>query len=298
MNDPIENKGSTKTAILAGAVIAFLIAIGHLYWQVDRMSTDIVTLRQSVVGELTKIRAAATSPAEATRKALAAEMHRLEALKKELEDELKSTRFAASAAAHDAKAEAVSHANRLARQLGDEQQHQHKEVAGEIGQVKQTTATASAKIDDMSADMVSIKNQVAATRYELEKTVSDLKRVTGDLGVQSGLIATNARELAVLKLLGERNYFDFHIQRSTRPQRVGDITVVLKRTDPKSHRYTMDIVAGDKRTEKRDKAINEPVQFYVARAKMPYELVVNEVQKDYVIGYLSTPKEQVVSQKF
>jgi hypothetical protein len=49
-------------------------------------------------------------------------------------------------------------------------------------------------------------------------------------------------------------------------------------------------LADDKRVEKRDRSINEPVQFYVSRARQPYEIVVNEVQKDRVVGYLAVPK--------
>jgi hypothetical protein len=55
------------------------------------------------------------------------------------------------------------------------------------------------------------------------------------------------------------------------------------------------VLAGDKKTEKKEKSINEPVQFYVSKARLPFEIVVNEVQKDYIIGYLSSPKELVVA---
>jgi hypothetical protein len=51
-------------------------------------------------------------------------------------------------------------------------------------------------------------------------------------------------------------------------------------------------MADDKLTEKKDRNINEPVQFYTSKARQPYELVVNQVQKDLIVGYLSTPKEQ------
>ena len=62
------------------------------------------------------------------------------------------------------------------------------------------------------------------------------------------------------------------------------------RADPKRNRYTLDVLADDKRVEKRDRSINEPVQFYVSRAHQAYEIVVNEVQKDRVVGYLAVPK--------
>ena len=145
----------------------------------------------------------------------------------------------------------------------------------------------------MSADIVTIKNEVASTRQELQQTVGELKRVDGDLGVQSGYIATNARELQALKLLGERNYFEFHVERTGKPQRVGDISLILRRTDTKRGKYTLEVMAGDKKTEKKERGINEPVQFYVAKGRVPFEIVVNEVQKDYIVGYLATPKELV-----
>jgi hypothetical protein len=69
--------------------------------------------------------------------------------------------------------------------------------------------------------------------------------------------------------------------------------VLLKKTDAKRNKYTVEVYADDKRTEKKDRNINEPVQFYVAKARQPYELVVNEVGKDVVKGYLATPKDQI-----
>ena len=111
--------------------------------------------------------------------------------------------------------------------------------------------------------------------------------------MQSGYIATNARQLQALKQLGERNYFDFHIERTGKPQRVGDISIILRKTDAKHNKYTVEVLAGDTKTEKKEKNINKPVQFYVAKAQRPFEIVVNEVAKDYVIGYLSAPKELV-----
>ena len=117
--------------------------------------------------------------------------------------------------------------------------------------------------------------------------------VTGDLGVQSGYIATNGKELSALKRLGERNYFEFNLAKAKTPQKVGDITLLLKKTDQKKNKYTVEISADDKKTEKKDKNVNEPVQFYVAKARQPYELVVNEVGKDLIKGYLATPKDQI-----
>jgi len=93
-----------------------------------------------------------------------------------------------------------------------------------------------------------------------------------------------------LRALGERNYFEFDINKKDSAKKVGDITLTLKKTDPKRNRFTMDVLADDRHVEKRDKTINEPVQLYVSGNMQPYEIVINQVTKDHVTGYLATPK--------
>jgi hypothetical protein len=73
-------------------------------------------------------------------------------------------------------------------------------------------------------------------------------------------------------------------------QKVGDIELILRKADTGRNRFTLDVMADDKRVEKKDRTINEPVQFYTLKAHQPYEIVVNQVQKNQVVGYLSTPK--------
>ena len=283
---------NTRSAILAGATAAILIAIGHLHWKIDSTRDDITSLRKSVVSELSKIRvtAVATSAGPQPDKRISAEIAKLDALKLQLETELKAAQGQVSSAANQAKMEAVRHADNLVRRFGEEHQNQHKEVFSEIGEVKQNAVSTVARVD---ADIANIKDQVASTRQELERTAADLKRVTGDLGVQSGFIATNAGELAALKMLGERNYFEFHVAKNKQPQRVGDVSIALRKADPKNNRYTLEVISGDIKSEKRDKTVNEPLQFYVTPTRIPYEIVVNEVRKDYVVGYLSAPKQLV-----
>ena len=290
MSDPVQtyppppgdSGSSVKTAVLVGAVIAMLAANVYLYMQVDVLKTDISKLRESIATEVTNLRENSTASTATHRKSI-------ETLKSELEA---ARRTAATAASH-AKSEAESHADQIARQLAAEQKRQAQEVASEISAVKAEASTTNSKIGEVNSEVSTVKTQVASTKSELEKTIGDLKKVTGDLGVQSGYIATNGKELSALKRLGERNYFEFNLAKAKTPQKVGDITLLLKKTDPKKNKYTVEISADDKRTEKKDKNINEPVQFYVAKARQPYELVVNEVGKDIIKGYLATPKDQI-----
>ncbi|MCB1021736.1 MAG: hypothetical protein KDC27_17520, partial [Acidobacteria bacterium] len=60
-------------------------------------------------------------------------------------------------------------------------------------------------------------------------------------------------------------------------------------------RFTLDLMVDDKDIVKKNKTALEPVQFYAAGYRQPYELVVFEVNKNQIVGYLSTPKVQVAS---
>ena len=268
-------------ALMAGALLALVAANIYLYVQIDHVRADVAKVRDTLSTEVSNLRDASSVTSQS-------QTRHLDTLKEELE----AARAQARTAASQAKTEATARAEQLARQIEAEQAKVQQQVSTEISTVKQTAAEANAKIADVSTDVGGVKTQVSQTRDELQKTIADLKSARGDLGVQSGLIATNASELAALKRLGERNYFEFKLGKTKTPQRVGDITLKLAKTDPKRNKYTLEVMADDKLTEKKDKNINEPVQFYTSKAKQPYEIVVNQVQKDLIVGYLSTPKEQ------
>ena len=109
--------------------------------------------------------------------------------------------------------------------------------------------------------------------------------------MQSGLIARTRDDLEALRRLGERNIFEFNLAKSKNPQRVGPIQITVHSVDAKHFKYTMTVVADDKAIEKKDRTAEEPVQFYVHGARAPYEIVVFDVTKDHINGYLSTPKD-------
>ncbi len=142
----------------------------------------------------------------------------------------------------------------------------------------------------MTTEVTQVKKEISENKSELDKTIDQLKKVTGDLGVESGRIATNSKELLALKQLGERSYFEFNIVKSKQPIKISDVMIQLKNADLKRNRFTIELVADDKKVEKKDKSLNEPVQFYMAKYRQPCELVVNQVAKDRIVGYLSQPK--------
>jgi chromosome segregation ATPase len=262
-------------------VIALIAANVYLFLQVDGMRTDVAKMREQVLTEMQNLRESSTLTTQTNRRNLDT-----------LRDELETARRQAAMAAGSVKEQAQKHAEELARRLESEQKRQQQQVTSELTEVKQATTAANTKIGEVSTEVGSVKTEIASTKSELEKTVANLKRVVGDLDSQGSLIATNAKELSALRQLGERNFFEFSLKKTKQPQRIGDIMVQLKKADQKKNRYTIEVIADDKKVEKKDKNINEPVQFYMAKARQPWEIVVNEVRKDEIVGYLSSPKVQ------
>ena len=276
LEPPPEHSGA-RTALAVGAIIALIAANIYLYVQVDHIRTDMAAVRSTVA-----------SLRDATQVNTASQSRHIDTLKQELD----TARNQARSLSSQARADATARAEELAKELQAEQAKAAEEISGVKQASEAASANLTAKIGDVSSDVGTVKTQLGSTQVELQKTVAQLKSVQGDLGVQSGLIATNGQELAALRRLGERNYFEFKLGRTKQRQRVGDISLLLKRADPKRNQFTIEVMADDKLTEKRDKNVNEPVQFYTSKAKQPYELVVNQVQKDLIVGYLATPKEQ------
>lgn len=270
---------SVKLPILFGLVIALVAANIFLFISVNNVKTEMSKMKVSILDEIAKVRESSSITTAASRQ-------NLEVLREELD----TARKQAALAAGQARKAALKHAEQLAQQLQAEQQRQQEEMNSQLTEVKEAATTANTKISDVSTDVGNVKTEVASTKTELEKAIADLRSVRGDLGVQSGLIATNRDQLAALKARGDRNYFEFNLTKSKRPQKIGDIAVRLRDTNQKHNRYTIEVLADDKKVEKKNRTINEPVQFYVGGAYVPYEIVVNEVKKNQITGYLAQPK--------
>jgi outer membrane murein-binding lipoprotein Lpp len=182
----------------------------------------------------------------------------------------------------------LARARSLAQSIKKDQQKSDQQLKEQIGEVQADTST---KFGQVATELNGTKSDVAATKADLESTKGKLQSTIGDLGVQSGLIARNHDEVEELKRLGERDIFEFNLNKSAKtPEHVGPIQVLLRKVDTKHFKYTLNVVADDKSIEKKDKTVGEPIQFYVHGARAPYEIVVFDLTKDQAKGYLSTPK--------
>jgi DNA repair exonuclease SbcCD ATPase subunit len=252
-----EHQSNAGKWILVVLAIAFVVGsvFAHVAMRVqtEKLAKDLSD-SQAQVAELKN----RMQTAEASEDALA---HQLGLTKKEL------AQRAAQLQAQQKAAES---------RLEQEQKEQITQVNGEVAGVK--------------TDVGGVKTDVASTKADLEATKAKLQSTIGDLGVQSGLIATTRDDLEVLKHKGDRNYYEFTLLRGAKPQPVSTVSLQLKKADAKRGKFTMNVTSDDKTIEKRDRNVAEPIQFYSGRDRMLFELVVWTVDKNKVTGYLSTPK--------
>lgn len=177
-----------------------------------------------------------------------------------------------------------------AADLAKQQQAAKQEFSSRIGQLAEDQEATKGNLGNLSTDVTGVKGEVKTTKTELEKTKSELQRVIGDLGAQSDLIAHTQSDLTTLRQRGERNYVEFDLRKSSKRQKVGTLQLELKKTDVKHQRYTMNLIVDDRTIEKKDKTLFEPVQFYQIGYRQPTEIVVQQIFKNRVTGYVSSPK--------
>jgi hypothetical protein len=277
---PEGGSSGLKIPILFGAVLALIAANVYLFMKLEENKADLTKSREQLLTEISNLRESAQISNQTSRR-------HVETLKADLE----AAQRRAAAAVGAAREDAIRTVAETERKLKAEQERARQEVKQEIGKVEQTSMAANQKLTEtVNTEVTNVKKEIADNKTELDKTIENLKKVTGDLGVTSGYVATNSKELLALKQLGERSYFEFNLVKSKQPMKISDIMIQLKNADMKRNRYTIEIVADDKKVEKKDKNINEPVQFYMAKYRQPCELVVNQVAKDRIVGYLAQPK--------
>lgn len=271
---PPPSSPNWKTPLLFVVILLLIASNIYLFTQVQQVKTDnrnqMAKLSADINGSLEKMRIDSSAAVQNSRRTVDA-----------LQAQLRAERRAASREAGQAKIDAQKRVEDLQAKVAQAQQQQQQAIDA----VKQTADTATTKIASVSTDVQNNKTQ-------LEQTIANLKRVAGDVDSHTSLIATNGKELDALRQLGERNYAQFTLHKSKQPQRVGDVMIELRKADPKHNRFTLNVIADDKKVEKKNRTINEPIQFYTSKARQPEEIVVNSVSKNTITGYLSMPKVQ------
>jgi DNA anti-recombination protein RmuC len=261
---------SISGALIGVVAAALLLALGGLVWSYT-LST-----------RLTRQEAALTQAKEQNTK-LDAELRetdaRLKVATQELGQSLGLTQKQLEARSQDI--------------LRREQADNARLEASQKAAAQQITAVSS-DVSAVKTDVGGVKTDVAKTQSDLATAVSQLTSMQGDISGHTSLIARNHDELEILKHKGDRNFYEFTLVKGQKKP-VGTVSLELKKADSKKSRFTLVVYADDKSYEKKDRNLNEPLQFYTGKDPALYEIVVNSVSaKNTVTGYLSAPKNAPV----
>ena len=164
--------------------------------------------------------------------------------------------------------------------------------------LRQQRASVNRLVKEQKAvrgEVEGVKSDIATARTDLDATRTRLDSAVGDLGLQSGLIARTRDELDELRRRGEKDYHEFTLIKGQSPTRLATVSLQLKKADSKRSKFTLNVFADDRKVEKKDKTIFEPMQFYTGKDRHLYEVVVFSVDKNKVSGYLATPKVVIAS---
>ena len=253
-------------ALLAVLALALFAAIGGLIW--NYMNNGKIQSQQATLGDL-----------QQENKKLAAELRETDARLQVATDELGKSLGLTQKQMETRAADIIRREQADAQRLDTAQ----KQTA------QQVTAVAS-DVSTVKTDVGGVRTDLSKTQGDLATTISQLASVRGDLSNTNSVIARNHDELVALEHKGDRNYYEFTLTKGQRKP-VGTVSLELRKADPKKSRFTLNVYADDKTYEKKDRNVNEPLQFYSGKDPALYEIVVNTINgKNQISGYLSTPK--------
>ncbi len=257
-------------ALLAAIAVALLAAVGSLVW--------CFTLGSRLTTAQTELTDAKQQNTE-----LAAKLRETDARLQVTTDELGKS-VGLTQKELDQRAQAL-----IQREQADSERLEsaQKQTAQQVSQV-------SSEVSNVKTDVGGVKTDLGKTQTDLATTISQLQSMKGDLSNTNSVIARNHDELVLLEHKGDRNYYEFSLSKGQKKP-VGTISLELKKTDQRRNRFTLDIYADDKVYEKKDRNVNEPLQFYSGKDPALYEIVVNSINsKNQISGYLSAPKNAPV----
>jgi len=145
-------------------------------------------------------------------------------------------------------------------------------------------AQLQAQLAEQQKQLKETQDEVAKDRSELEGTINSTR---DDL---NGSIAKTHEELVALEKRGERSYFEFELSKAKQFQRVGPLTISLRKADTKHKSYDLAMIVDDNELQKKKVNLYEPIWIHTENESQPVQIVVNRIDKDLVHGYISAPK--------
>jgi hypothetical protein len=281
----ITDKGLVPEPIKLALILILILAAAWLFY--DKLRTE-KARDAEIAGLVARIAELETSH-KVTEAAITS---KVSSLADNLEQAVDDTQEKFEQTAAQLQAEGRKTKQELTQVISSQTQNLEAKVQAAKTEAETKIGQVNTAVGGVKEDVVTVKTDLANTRRDLEGTQRQLVDVRDSL---SAAVAKNSTELAQLRLKGERDYFEFTIPDKKGLVKVGDIRLQLTKTDVKKGKYNFKVYVDDNKLEKKDRLVNEPVQFLVGQNRIRYEVVINWVQKDKVGGYLSIPKDKNLS---
>jgi chromosome segregation ATPase len=270
MSEIDETPRTYSGALLAALAVAMLAAIGGLIWC-------------AVLGSKLGTQQTELADAKQDNLKLAADLRETDARLRVTTDELGKS-LGLTQKQLDERAQEIIH-----REQADNARLQAAQQ-----QTAQQVSSVSSDLSNVKTDVGGVKTDLGKAQTDVASALSQLESVKGDLSNTNSVIARNHDELVQLEHRGDRNYYEFTLAKGQKKP-VGTVSLELRKTDQKKNKFTLNIYADDKTYEKKDRNVNEPLQFYSGKDPQLFEIVVNSIgAKNQISGYLSTPKSAPV----
>jgi pyruvate/2-oxoglutarate dehydrogenase complex dihydrolipoamide acyltransferase (E2) component len=149
-----------------------------------------------------------------------------------------------------------------------------------------------AKLNNMQQGMSAMQNDANANKEAWQATTDRLADVAGQVGSQHNAMIKSQEQLNQLLARTSLSAIPFELRRGSNKQPVGPVTLTLKATNLRNHRYTICVWVQGSCIELRDKTMYEVVEFFTAKDSAPLEVIATKVDRDVIVGYLEVPREK------
>ena len=272
-----EKKSISGQMIALALVIVFAAATNvYLFSRMKSLEVEAHTLRTQIDTEIARVHESSSYRNIQARREF-----------EDLREEVKKTR---SQITKETDANTRARTRSLADNVAKKQREQQEMLLGEIRVVSGKAGEVQQGVDEVRTDVQAMQSDAEKTRVQLNETGAMLRSTHNHVMDLDGQVSGNAAGIENLRKLGERERIGFALKKTDRMQRVGGIYLRLKNTSPKNNRFTLEVMADDKKVEQRKKHIHEAMRFYLPGSAQPYDIVITAVRKDQVNGYVSRPK--------
>lgn len=279
--EPMPEKTSVSRggAVLALAVVAAMAMNVYLFSRVKRLEVEALTMQMSTDEEFSKVHEGSVYRGTQARR-------ELEELRKQLSETHKQI-------SKQAEASTRRRTRKLAESVSKQQRVQQEVLLGELRDVAGKAGQAQEGVTAVEGELETVKSAAEQTRLQLSKTGAALASTRDLIAELDGQMGEQGKKIETLQQLGERQRVVFVLNKSKQSQKVADLQLRLRAANPKRNRYSLDVIADDKKIQQKNKHLHEALRFYLPGSPQPYEIVVTQMTKNQVIGYVSKAKTEM-----